>query len=291
MSRQNVIQGCEAVTPPLLKKRMKRHLLFALSSLCLLLCAQCSSSAPVESAPAAAEQDSAAPLVLLDIGHSPRSGGACTPDKKVNENTFWYQYAPVIQAELVQAGYRCELVNRGEAPTREPAKSLAQKHGVKQLNDKDTGKRYPSKFHPKWIGAGMVSADYGITRRPACMVFLHLNSTGESWTSGTPAGLVISDGNVGNALAQSVCDAVTAEMGQEMGGGKCRILVRNRPEQKGGGWVNALAEEGIPAVVTECLYTNSRTHYAILTDEAKATRFAEAVAHGIINWLQQKTEP
>lgn len=267
---------------------MKQNIFTIGLAYCLLLLAPGCTSAPVEKPEHATAPNSQAPLVLLDIGHSPRSGGACTPDKKVSENTFWYIYAPAVKAELVKAGYRCELVNRGEAPTREPAKSLAVKHGVTQLNDKDTGTRYPSKFHPEWIGAGMVSADYGITRRPACMVFLHLNSTGSSWCDSTPAGLVISDGAVGNALAQSVCDTVTAEMGAEMGGGKCRILVRNRPEQKGGGWVNTLAAEGIPAVVTECLYVNSRRHYAIITDDAKATQFAKAVAHGIINWLNTR---
>lgn len=259
----------------LVRRFVSAHLLMAMGVLFLI-------SQPLPARAGAA----AAPLVLLDIGHSARSGGACTPDGRVNENTFWYRYAPVVKESLVEAGYRCELVNRGEAPTREPAKSLAVQHEVLQLNDKDTGKRYPSKFHPKWIGAGMVSADYGITRRPACMVFLHLNSTGSSWCRKTPAGLVISDGRVGNALAQAICDAVTSEIGGE----PCRILVRNRPEQKGGGWVNALAAEGIPAAVTECLYVNSREHYAIITDDKQATRFAQTIAHGIINWLQRSRQ-
>lgn len=225
-------------------------------------------------------------LVLLDIGHSPTSGGACSPDKKINENAFWYRYAPTVKKELEAAGYRCELVNRGVAPTREPSKSLASQHHVVQLNDKDTGRRYPSKYHKEWIGAGMVSADYGISRRPACMVFLHLNSTGDGWSSSTPAGLVISDRKVGVALAQSICDAVSADMGKDLGGGKCRILIRDKKEQKGAGWVNALAEEKIPAVVLECLYINSRTHYAVISNETKANRFAATVAKGIINWLQ-----
>lgn len=229
-----------------------------------------------------------APLVLLDIGHSATSGGAASPDRKICENSFWYRYAPVIKNKIEQQGYRCELVNRGVLPTKEAEKKLALQYKVVQLNDKDTGKRYPSKYHKEWIGAGMVSADYGISRRPACMVFLHLNSTGDSWTNSTPTGLVISDASVGIALSQAICDAISDGMGKEQGGGRCRILVRDKRSQNGAGWVNTLAAEKIPAAVIESLYINSRVHYNIITDNAKATRFAECVADGIINWLHKQ---
>lgn len=229
-------------------------------------------------------------LVVLDIGHSTADAGAVSPDGRVSECLFWYRYVGEIKREIEAAGHRCVVCNRGYAPKKEPLATLAREAGVVQLNKPDKGGvRYPSKYFPDRIGAGMVSADYGIEQKPACMVFLHLNST-EGWLKSPVAGLIIHSRVHGKALGESLQRAFNEELldrpgGVSNGGKGCRTIIRYRKEETASGWLNALDDAGIPSAVIEALYVNNRVHAAYLLTDAGGKKVAQTVAHGIVNWL------
>ena len=231
-------------------------------------------------------------LVILDIGHSMQSRGACSPDGKLSECAFWYKNAGEVKREIEAAGYRCIICNRSSAPTREPYASYAKEAGVVHLNKPDTGVRYPSKYFPTRIGAGMVSADFGIEQKPACMVFLHLNSVGNGWQKGHIPGLVIYNRRHGQALGESLRRAFETELydsragGMPQGGKGCRAITRFRKEETAAGWLNALDDAGIPAAVTEAIYVSDRAHVDYISTPGGACRAAHAVAQGIISWLR-----
>ena len=233
----------------------------------------------------------AAELVLLDIGHSAKDRGASSPDGRLSETAFWYKNAGEVKRLIEKAGYRCIVCNRGNAPTQEPLAAWAREAGVVHLNKPDRGGvRYPSKYYPNRIGAGMVSADYGIEQKPVCMVFLHLNSTG-GWMKAPIAGLVIHSRVHGKALGESLQQAFNRELFEQPGGvtngGKgCRTIIRYRKEETAAGWLNALDDAGIPAAVVEALYVNNRSHAAFLLTDVGGKKTAQTVAHGIIQWLQ-----
>lgn len=230
--------------------------------------------------------------VILDIGHSMQSPGAVSPDGKLSECTFWYKYAGEVKRVIEAAGYKCIVCNRSSAPTREPYASVAERVGVVHLNKPDTGIRYPSVYFPDRIGAGMVSADFGIEKKPACMVFLHLNST-SGWLKSPVPGLIIHNRVYGKALGESLQQAFTQELfdrpgGVSNGGKGCRTIIRYRKEETASGWLNALDDAGIPAAVIEALYVNNRAHVAFLLTDAGAKKVAQTVAHGIINWMNSR---
>ena len=245
--------------------------------LCCLLCFICTAGA--------------AELVVLDIGHSTKDRGATSPDGKLSEAAFWYKNAGEIKRLLEEAGYRCIVCNRGHAPTQEPLASYAKAAGVLHLNKPDKGGvRYPSKYFPDRIGAGMVSADFGIEQKPACMVFLHLNST-SGWLRAPIPGLIIHSRVHGKALGESLQRAFNQELFEQPGGvtngGKgCRTIIRYRKEETASGWLNALDDAGIPSAVIEALYVNNRSHAAYLLTDAGGKRVAQTVAHGILSWLR-----
>ena len=232
-----------------------------------------------------------APLVLLDIGHSTKDRGATSPDGRLSESAFWYKNAGIIKQEIEAAGYRCIVCNRGNAPTQEPLASYAKAAGVVQLNKPDKGGvRYPSKYYPDRIGAGMISADYGIEQKPVCMVFLHLNST-SGWLKAPIPGLIIHSRVHGKTLGESLQRAFNRELFEQPGGvtngGKgCRTIIRYRKEETASGWLNALDDAGIPSAVIEALYVNNRTHAAYLLTDAGGKKVSQTVAHGILNWLK-----
>ncbi len=235
----------------------------------------------------------ASELVILDIGHSMQSRGATSPDGKLSECAFWYKNAGEVKRAIEVAGYRCIICNRSSAPTHEPYASYAKKVGVVQLNKPDTGVRYPSKYFPSRIGAGMVSADFGIEQKPACMVFLHLNST-EGWLKSPVAGLIIHSRVHGKTLGESLQRAFNEELldrpgGVSNGGKGCRTIIRYRKEETASGWLNALDDAGIPSAVIEALYVNNRVHAAYLLTDAGGKKVAQTVAHGIINWLASRS--
>ena len=236
-------------------------------------------------------------LVVLDIGHSTADAGAVSPDGRVSECLFWYRYVGEIKREIEAAGHRCVVCNRGYAPKKEPLATLAKEAGVVQLNKPDKGGvRYPSKYFPDRIGAGMVSADFGIEQKPACMIFLHLNSVGNGWQKGHIPGLVIYNRRRGQALGECLRHAFETELydtrpgGMPQGGKGCRAITRFRKEETAAGWLNALDDAGIPAAVTEAIYVSDRAHVDYISTPAGARRAAHAVARGILTWLSMRAK-
>lgn len=229
-------------------------------------------------------------VVVLDIGHFIGGEGACSPDQSLKEASFWYQYSYYTKRVVEKAGYKCVVCNRGNAPTTEPLLSYARRAGVVQLRHPDRhAARYPSRYYPDRVASGMVSADYAVYRRAAAMVFLHHNSAGSGWTNSNPQGIVLSNRYNGRPLAQAICNAIEREIyadGMSDGGKGCKVQVRYVDADRAAGWLNVCDDAGIPAAVTEATFLNNRNHAAYLTNDAKARRYAEAVGHGIVNYLR-----
>lgn len=229
-------------------------------------------------------------VVVLDIGHFIGGEGACSPDQSLKEAAFWYQYSYYTKRVVEQAGYKCVVCNRGNAPTTEPLISYARRAGVVQLRHPDrNAARYPSRYYPDRVASGMVSADYAVYRRAAAMVFLHHNSAGSGWTNSNPQGIVLSNRYNGRPLAQAICNAIQREIytdGMNDGGKGCKVQVRYVDADRAAGWLNVCDDAGIPAAVTEATFLNNRNHAAYLSNDAKARRYAEAVGHGIVNYLR-----
>ncbi len=236
--------------------------------------------------------------VVLDIGHFVGGEGASAPEAvngmTLRECEFWYRYAGVVKEVIKRAGWNCIITNRGFAPTREPLASFARKAGVIQLRRPDAGgKRTPSRYHPDRVGSGMVSADYAIWKRATCIVFLHLNSTGSRWASGGRSVILCNHFN-GRGLATSICRALDNEVlnhGMPNGGRGCSVEVRRVDADRAAGWLNACDDSGIPAAVVEAAFVNNLAHAEYLTRNAGATAFAQAIGHGIVNFLRSDTTP
>ncbi len=230
--------------------------------------------------------------VVLDIGHQSNSRGAASPDRAINEYKFWCTYAGEVKEAIEAAGYPCVITNRGLAPTDKALAAACQATGVVQLNKPDKGAvRYPSTHYPEHIGCGMVSADYAIDLGARCVVFLHLNSVGSKWSTKPPTGLIICNRKHGAALAESVCSVMRQDILDRPGGipnaGKgIKVLPRYIGSQPSAGWMNALDEAGIPAIVFEAVYVNNRPHVDFIRNDANARKLARALAAGVIQWLR-----
>ena len=270
--------------------RIRKAILLVSVCLGLGMCSHADTSAST------APQPTARPIVL-DIGHQSTSRGAQTPDKTINEFDFWCRYAGEIKNTIEQAGYPCIILNRGNAPTKGASAEQAKAAGVVFLNHPDkNARRYPSTHHPAHIGAGMICADKAIDLRARCVVFLHLNSVSNAWSSTPPTGLIICNRQHGHALAESVCSVLRAELLDQPGGipnaGKgVKVLPRYIGSQPSAGWMNTLDEEKIPAIVFEALYTNYRAHMQYISQEAQARKLARAIGQGVVNWLQATPAP
>lgn len=235
------------------------------------------------------------PLVVLDIGHFIGSGGAEMPGringKRFSEVEFWYRYCYDVKETVQAAGFRCEVCNRGKAPTSEPLLGYAQRAGVVHLNHPDTGAlRYPSKHNADRVSAGMVSADYAVDRHAACAVFLHHNSGSGSWTTGASRGVIIYNKHNGEGLADALTETLNAEIlnhGMDNRGVECKKLMRCVDADRAAGWMNTCDDFGIPAAVIEVAYLDNKNHAAFLTEDANARKYARAVGHGIVKFLQQ----
>ena len=148
-------------------------------------------------------------LVVLDIGHSLTLPGASTPGavngRVLRECEFWHQYANVVKQEVRRAGYRCVIVNRGNPPTSEPFISYAKKSAITYLRHPDTNaERYPSHYFPDRVASGMVSSDYAIYNRAACVVFLHHNNSGDRWKTGASPSVILRNRYNGAELAEAL---------------------------------------------------------------------------------------
>ena len=68
-----------------------------------------------------------------------------------------------------------------------------------------------------------------------------------------------------------------------------KVLPRYIGSQPSAGWMNALDEAGIPAIVFEAVYANNRGHVEFIRNDANARKLARTIAEGMVNWLR-KTE-
>lgn len=270
---------------------MKKLLMILSVCLVSLLAGACGHAAPeAESAPAVPKGGA----VVLDIGHHVGAGGASSPDGKVSEFNFWCQYAGDIKAAVEAAGYPCVIINRGKPVQREPMANACKKADVQWLKYPERGgHRYPSRYYPDCIGAGMVSADFAIEQKAVCAVFLHLNSVGSLWSTKPPTGLIICNRHNGRPLADAVCSTMLEKLCDKPGGmpnaGKgCKVIVRDKKEQMSAGWLNACDAAGIPAIVIENVYVNNRGHVDFIKTEAGARKLAATIAEGIISWLETR---
>ncbi len=231
--------------------------------------------------------------VVLDIGHFAGGEGAQSPfvinGKRLKECEFWYQYSFEVKKEIEKAGYACVVTNRGNAPEHEPLASYARRAGVVHLRRPDrNGARYPSRYFPDRVGSGVVSADYAIYRKAACVVFLHHNSSGRP-TRGASPSLILHNRYNGLPLARSLAHSLGAEVlnrGMNNGGRGCTTSVRYVDADRSASWMNACDDAGIPAAVIEAAFLNNRDHAEFLSTDAGARRYARAVAHGIINYMK-----
>jgi len=230
--------------------------------------------------------------VVIDIGHQYTASGAESPDGKINEYAFWAQYAIEVRKEVEAAGYPCILINRSEAPTKEPIATYNKESGVIHLNKPDkNAKRYPSTHHPEHIGAGMISADYAIEQNALCVVFLHLNSVGSKWSTTPPTGIIICNKNHGKALAEAVCETMRTDIldhpdGMPNGKKGIKVVPRYIGSQSGAGWMNTLDAEKIPAIIFEAVYVNNRGHVNFIAKDANARKLARTIGKGVVNWLK-----
>ena len=234
-------------------------------------------------------------LVVLDIGHFTGSMGAGTPGpvngQYIRECSFWYQYAYDVKKTIEDAGYACVVTNRGHAPQNEPLAGYAKRAKVVQLGRPDVdGQRYPSHYHPDRVASGIVSADYAIWRRAACIVFLHHNSSSARWQTGASPSIILCNRYNGRPLAQALCDVLNNEIlnhGMPNGGRRCIPAVRYVDADRSAGWMNACDDSGIPAAVIEAAFLNNRNHATFLANDDNARKYACAIGRGIVSYMRR----
>ncbi len=266
-------------------KRLQQGVMAWVGVFCLLLLTACSGFQGSPGEPGA---------VVLDIGHCIGAEGARTPGpingKYLTETAFWYRYAWYTKRVIERAGYRCTICNRGYMPETEPLRSYARRAGVIHLRRPDLeGKRRASRYFKDRVASGIISADYAVWRRASCMVFLHHNSSSSRWKDGSSPSLVLYNRYNGAPLAAAIARRMDRDIlnhGMPNGGVGCRKATRYVDASRGAGWLNACDDAGIPAAVTEVAFLNNRGHAAYLANDANARRYAEAVGHGIVDYLR-----
>lgn len=231
--------------------------------------------------------------VVLDIGHCVGSGGAKSPravkGKRLQELDWWYEYVYYTRKVIEDAGYKVLVCNRGDEPETSPLADWAERADVHHLGHPDTGNRYPSDYYADRVAGGIVSADYAISRRASCAVFLHHNSDRGWRRRGGSKSLIICNKHNGPRLAQCLADTLNSEVlnhGMPNGNRECRVQVRSVDAQRSAGWMNACDDSGIPAAVVEAAFLNNAAHVRYLSNPSTARRYAEAVGRGIVRYLR-----
>ena len=232
--------------------------------------------------------------VVLDIGHCIGAGGAVSArpvkGQRIQELEWWYRYVYYTKRVIQQAGYEVRVINRGNPP--EPGTELAsfaRRARVLHMRKPDNGERYPSRYVRDRVASGIISADYAIYSRASCAVFLHHNS-GRGWTRGASPSLIICNRHNGRRLGACLAASLENRVlnhGMPNGGRGCSVVPRYVDADRSAGWMNACDDAGIPAAVVEAAFLNNAGHVAYLADEITARKYAEAVGHGIVNYLRR----
>lgn len=231
--------------------------------------------------------------VVLDIGHfyaNGRGEGARTPDARhgghMDENTFWNLYAGETKKVIEKAGYRCIITNRGAIPTNPRLARSSRIANVVQLNATDPKAVYRSEQHPKYRAVGMGPVNYALNQEPACVIFLHHNSSSAHWNKHYDAQLYCNKEGV--ALSRSIARYFNANVLNKSvpnGDNQCGIIIRNNGRLGGGDWLNACNASYVPATITEMTFMNNSEHASYLNNEKKAKFYAQSLGHGIVEYL------
>jgi len=269
-------------------KAFKQILLLALAALSLTMsyCTQMSTQRQVRNSK----------TVVLDIGHyyAPRRGGqgARTPDSRygsIEECEFWYRYAGVVKREIEAAGYTCIICNRGALPANAKLAAAAKQAGVVQVNTPEPTAVYRSKHHPNRMAVGMLSVNYALDCKPACVVFLHHNSNSETWLVCNKGAFYTNE--CGRELGVVMAETMNAELldkGLPNNGVPCGVIVRTDGRRGGGDWLNACNESYVPAAITEVAYLSNPEHAQFLSSPENARRYARTIGRGIVRYLQER---
>ena len=241
-------------------------------------------------------QAQASRIVVLDIGHyyHPERGGqgARTPNKKygnIEECEFWYKYVIHTKRVIEQAGYTCLVCNRGGMPNNAQLSRAAKQVGVHHVNTPVVTGIYRSKHQPHRMAVGMLSVDYALDQKPACVVFLHHNSMTNHWMVYNKGAIYCNER--GGALAWEMADVINRtifEKGMPNHGVPCITILRNDGRKGGGDWLNACQECCVPAVITEATFLSNPQHAKFLGTEEGARRYATAIGQGIVNYLNKR---
>ncbi len=231
--------------------------------------------------------------MVLDIGHCVGAGGAksarSVKGKRLQELDWWYEYVYYTRKVIEDAGYKVLVCNRGDEPEYSPLADWAERADVQHLGEPDTGRRYPSDYYPDRVASGIVSADYAISQKASCAIFLHHNSDRGWRRRGGSKSLIICNKYNGPRLAQCLADTLNSEVlnhGMRNGNRNCRVQVRSVDAQRSAGWMNACDDSGIPAAVVEAAFLNNAAHVRYLSNPETARHYAEAVGRGIVRYLQ-----
>lgn len=238
--------------------------------------------------------------VVLDIGHSSLDCGAIAPAAmngvRMTEFDFWYEYCYFTRKVIEAAGYPCVVCNRGMPPEGPKYKPWAERADVQHLGKpvEFPLRRTASIYSPDRVAAGIISADYAVYRKAPAMVFLHHNSHGLKWsTKGMPA-IVLANRHNGLPLAESIAHVLNTTIlnhGMDNGGLQCTVETRHMDASRGGGWLNVCDDAGIPAVILEAAFMNNRHHMEYLGNPATAQKYAEAIGHGVVQFLKNNHRP
>lgn len=234
--------------------------------------------------------------VVLDIGHyagkNGEGNGARTPDNRygfMEESQFWYTYAIYTKQVIEAAGYTCIITNRGSEPYDKTLAEHGKKAGVVQINSPIPGGVYRSTHHPSRLAVGMLSVNYALDQKPACVVFLHHNSNSSKWQKTTTSAFYTND--VGQHLALNMADVINKKIlnhGMPNSGTPCGIIIRTDGRKGGGDWLNACNESYVPAAITEVAYLNNPEHVQYLSQTDNAIKFAQSIGEGIVQHLNTR---
>lgn len=235
--------------------------------------------------------------VVLDIGHyyAPWRGGqgARTPDARfggtIEECEFWYRYAGVVKQVIERAGYKCVVINRGNTPTDPILAEAARRTGVIQVKTPAPTGVYRSRHHPERMAVGMLSADYALDRKPAAVVFLHLNSESDGWLNSYKGAFYCN--YVGQELAVSMAQQMNSTLFNRAlpnQGQPCGVVIRTDGHKGGGDWLNTCNESYVPAVITEAVFLSDPEHVRFLNNPRNAERFAQVIGEGVVRYLNNR---
>lgn len=234
--------------------------------------------------------------VVLDIGHyyHPERGGqgARTPDDRygsIEECEFWYQYAIEVKRVVEAAGYTCLVCNRGDTPNDPQLAQAARKAGVHQVKTPIPTAVYRSSHHPERMAVGILSADYALSQKPACVVFLHHNSYSDDWQVWNKGAFYCN--KAGIPLSETMMRVMNEDLlnhGLPNGGIPCGSILRDDGRRGGGDWLNTCNDSYVPAVLTEVAFLSNPEHAQFLSQPENAKRYARTIGKGIVEYLNNR---